>query len=87
MKSSFFMPRASTSASTLKFGEIEGLTPLEAMMSSSVSASTGLGARGSSSCPWTHTTPSTFPLRSISSATLVTMPVHCAPSTARRRRA
>jgi hypothetical protein len=29
----------------------------------------------------THTTPSTFPLRSISMAMLVMMPVHCAPGT------
>ena len=81
MNSSRFSPRASTSASTSRLGDSEGLTPLLDRISSTVVARMGRGRMGSSGWLATHTTPSTLPLVSISMAMLVTMPVHCAPST------
>ena len=84
MNKTRFKPLASTSASTLRFGDRLGFTPRALIISSSVVANIGLGARASSSRDATHTTPSTAPLRSAASATLVTIPVHCAPSTGAR---
>ena len=79
----FFNPLASTSAKTLRFGDRLGFTPRALMISSVVVANIGLGARGSSGCPATHTTPSTAPVSNIFTATDVTIPVHCAPVTGR----
>ena len=85
MNSTLFSPRASTSASTERFGDRAGLTPLEDRISSTVVASMGLGCIALSGSDATHTTPSTLPDFSISIAMDVTMPVHCAPSTGRLR--
>ena len=75
------MPRASTSASTSRFGDREGFTPRAAMTSSSVMARQGFGLSSSSGSDCTHTTASTIPLLSISTPIVVTIPVHWAPST------